>query len=190
MKSFSPPILCDSLRFEVCSAGRLVTGVDKKFVDSNEPKAKNKRWAYSRHNLKFHEFKDLGEEILWNFIEMVWTASSSARTSWKDCSGISLYGCVTVAEWPPPADHGLSAFLAIRTEHFRPLIFMQCIYPWVNIGKWFSFQSVWGSYWHEFQWGYTCCHSFVKMSYCTGEAGKKANEVRVSTCQRFVWYRS
>ena len=39
------------------------------------------------------------------------------------------------------------------------------------------FQSVWGSYWREFQWGYACCHSFIKMSYCTGEAGKVANEV-------------
>ncbi|XP_065071059.1 pre-mRNA-splicing factor SLU7-like [Rhopilema esculentum] len=36
--------------------------------------------------------------------------------------------------------------------------------------------SVWGSYWHDFQWGYACCHSFVKMSYCTGEAGKEANK--------------
>jgi len=37
-------------------------------------------------------------------------------------------------------------------------------------------KSVWGSYWREFQWGYACCHSFIKMSYCTGEAGKVANE--------------
>ena len=32
--------------------------------------------------------------------------------------------------------------------------------------------SVWGSYWHEHRWGYQCCHSFIKNSYCTGEAGK------------------
>ncbi|XP_022828174.1 pre-mRNA-splicing factor Slu7 [Spodoptera litura] len=32
--------------------------------------------------------------------------------------------------------------------------------------------SVWGSYWHDGQWGYKCCHSFIKMSYCVGEAGK------------------
>ncbi|XP_047990275.1 pre-mRNA-splicing factor Slu7 [Leguminivora glycinivorella] len=32
--------------------------------------------------------------------------------------------------------------------------------------------SVWGSYWREGQWGYKCCHSFIKMSYCVGEAGK------------------
>ncbi|XP_065648390.1 pre-mRNA-splicing factor SLU7 isoform X2 [Hydra vulgaris] len=34
--------------------------------------------------------------------------------------------------------------------------------------------SVFGSYWNNFQWGYQCCHSFIKMSYCTGEAGKLA----------------
>lgn len=34
--------------------------------------------------------------------------------------------------------------------------------------------SVWGSYWHEGQWGYKCCHSFIKESYCTGMAGKEA----------------
>nr|CAY54165.1 unnamed protein product [Heliconius melpomene] len=32
--------------------------------------------------------------------------------------------------------------------------------------------SVWGSYWRDGQWGYKCCHSFIKMSYCVGEAGK------------------
>ncbi|XP_071947761.1 pre-mRNA-splicing factor SLU7-like [Antedon mediterranea] len=32
--------------------------------------------------------------------------------------------------------------------------------------------TVWGSFWHEGRWGYHCCHSFVKMSYCTGEVGK------------------
>ncbi|KAF7846444.1 hypothetical protein BT93_L4361 [Corymbia citriodora subsp. variegata] len=36
--------------------------------------------------------------------------------------------------------------------------------------------SVFGSYWKDFQWGYACCHSFVKNSYCTGEEGKKAFE--------------
>ncbi|CAB4401295.1 pre-mRNA-splicing factor SLU7 [Rhizophagus irregularis] len=28
--------------------------------------------------------------------------------------------------------------------------------------------SVWGSYWADGQWGYKCCHSFIKNSYCTG----------------------
>jgi pre-mRNA-processing factor SLU7 len=36
--------------------------------------------------------------------------------------------------------------------------------------------SVWGSWWSDFRWGYACCHSFVKNSYCTGEEGKKAFE--------------
>ncbi|OQE29931.1 hypothetical protein PENSTE_c002G01389 [Penicillium steckii] len=36
--------------------------------------------------------------------------------------------------------------------------------------------SVWGSWWHAFQWGYACCFSTVKNSYCTGEDGKKAFE--------------
>ncbi|KAL8972212.1 MAG: hypothetical protein Q9183_000670 [Haloplaca sp. 2 TL-2023] len=33
---------------------------------------------------------------------------------------------------------------------------------------------VWGSWWKNFQWGYACCHSTVKNSYCTGEEGKAA----------------
>ena len=37
--------------------------------------------------------------------------------------------------------------------------------------------SVWGSYWREGQWGYSCCHSLVKLSYCTGEAGRLAQLV-------------
>lgn len=36
--------------------------------------------------------------------------------------------------------------------------------------------SVWGSYWSNFTWGYACCHSFMKNSYCTGEEGKAAWE--------------
>ena len=36
--------------------------------------------------------------------------------------------------------------------------------------------AVWGSWWSNFQWGYVCCHSVVKKSYCTGEEGKKAFE--------------
>ncbi|PVI06622.1 pre-mRNA-splicing factor SLU7 [Periconia macrospinosa] len=37
-------------------------------------------------------------------------------------------------------------------------------------------KSVWGSWWSDFKWGYACCHSIVKNSYCTGEAGKQAFE--------------
>ena len=36
--------------------------------------------------------------------------------------------------------------------------------------------SVWGSWWSNFQWGYSCCHSTVKNSYCTGEEGMRAFE--------------
>jgi pre-mRNA-processing factor SLU7 len=36
--------------------------------------------------------------------------------------------------------------------------------------------SVWGSWWSDFRWGYACCHSFIKNSYCTGEEGKRAFE--------------
>jgi hypothetical protein len=34
--------------------------------------------------------------------------------------------------------------------------------------------SVWGSWWSNFQWSFACCHSTVKHSYCTGDAGKEA----------------
>ncbi|KAK7426720.1 mRNA splicing protein [Neonectria magnoliae] len=36
--------------------------------------------------------------------------------------------------------------------------------------------STWGSWWANFKWGYSCCHSFVKNSYCTGDEGKEAWE--------------
>jgi pre-mRNA-processing factor SLU7 len=36
--------------------------------------------------------------------------------------------------------------------------------------------SVWGSWWKDFTWGYACCHSTVKNSYCTGDAGREAFE--------------
>ncbi|MCJ1301159.1 mRNA splicing protein [Hypocenomyce scalaris] len=36
--------------------------------------------------------------------------------------------------------------------------------------------AVWGSWWKDFQWGYQCCHSTIKNSYCTGEEGRKAFE--------------
>ncbi|EMR09326.1 hypothetical protein PNEG_02281 [Pneumocystis murina B123] len=29
--------------------------------------------------------------------------------------------------------------------------------------------QIFGSWWHEGQWGYACCHQFFKNSYCTGE---------------------
>jgi pre-mRNA-processing factor SLU7 len=36
--------------------------------------------------------------------------------------------------------------------------------------------TVWGSWWSNFKWGYDCCHSLVKNSYCTGDEGKRAFE--------------
>jgi len=36
--------------------------------------------------------------------------------------------------------------------------------------------SVWGSFWTNGKWGYQCCHSLVKQSYCTGDAGKSVPE--------------
>ena len=30
------------------------------------------------------------------------------------------------------------------------------------------------TWWKEGQWGYACCHQTLKQSYCTGEAGKRA----------------
>jgi len=37
-------------------------------------------------------------------------------------------------------------------------------------------KSIWGSWWTNFRWGYACCHSIVKNSYCTGDEGKRAFE--------------
>lgn len=36
--------------------------------------------------------------------------------------------------------------------------------------------SVWGSYWKEGQWGFQCCHSLIKQSYCLGKKGQEIND--------------
>jgi pre-mRNA-processing factor SLU7 len=38
--------------------------------------------------------------------------------------------------------------------------------------------SVWGSYYSRAResWGYRCCHSLLRNSYCTGEVGRAAND--------------
>lgn len=36
--------------------------------------------------------------------------------------------------------------------------------------------SVWGSYWKDGRWGFKCCHSFIRESYCIGQAGKLAQQ--------------
>mmetsp|Transcript_20273 Transcript_20273/g.32848 ORF Transcript_20273/g.32848 Transcript_20273/m.32848 type:complete len:581 (+) Transcript_20273:110-1852(+) len=35
-------------------------------------------------------------------------------------------------------------------------------------------KAVWGSFWQSGQWGYSCCRSFQKNSYCTGVRGIEA----------------
>lgn len=37
--------------------------------------------------------------------------------------------------------------------------------------------SVWGSFWCAGSWGYKCCHSYIKNSYCVGENGKQTSSV-------------
>uniref|UniRef100_A0A915HD99 Pre-mRNA-splicing factor SLU7 n=1 Tax=Romanomermis culicivorax TaxID=13658 RepID=A0A915HD99_ROMCU len=36
--------------------------------------------------------------------------------------------------------------------------------------------AIFGSYWSKGRWGYKCCHSFVKNSYCLGEDGRLADD--------------
>lgn len=36
--------------------------------------------------------------------------------------------------------------------------------------------SVFGSFWRDGKWGFACCHSFVRNSYCTGEEGRRGFE--------------
>ena len=40
--------------------------------------------------------------------------------------------------------------------------------------------SVWGSFWHEGKWGFKCCYSFEKRSYCTGASGRVNFETSLS----------
>ena len=37
-----------------------------------------------------------------------------------------------------------------------------------------SHTTVWGIWWSDGAWGYACCHSTTKNSYCTGAAGEAA----------------
>ena len=34
--------------------------------------------------------------------------------------------------------------------------------------------AVWGSFWKDGRWGFACCHSLVRASYCVGAAGRRA----------------
>merc|ERR1711990_1241655 len=40
--------------------------------------------------------------------------------------------------------------------------------------------SVWGSWWSEGRWGYKCCHSTMKQSYCTGDSGKNISNATLT----------
>ncbi len=39
--------------------------------------------------------------------------------------------------------------------------------------------AVWGSFWRDGAWGYACCRSTVKQSYCVGHAGVAAEQAQV-----------
>ena len=39
--------------------------------------------------------------------------------------------------------------------------------------------AVWGSFWRDGAWGYACCRSTVKQSYCVGHAGIAAEQAQV-----------
>ncbi|KAI8619365.1 Pre-mRNA splicing Prp18-interacting factor-domain-containing protein [Chytriomyces sp. MP71] len=47
-------------------------------------------------------------------------------------------------------------------------------------------QSVWGSWWEAGRWGYACCHSFSKNSYCTGQAGIEAAAASAKMMQEAI----
>ena len=40
--------------------------------------------------------------------------------------------------------------------------------------------AVWGSWWQDGQWGFACCKSMVKNSYCTGAAGIEVSRLSSS----------
>ncbi|KAJ3219170.1 mRNA splicing protein [Dinochytrium kinnereticum] len=44
--------------------------------------------------------------------------------------------------------------------------------------------TVWGSFWRDGRWGFACCHSFSRVSYCTGQAGidaERASKIAMSS---------
>lgn len=47
-------------------------------------------------------------------------------------------------------------------------------------------QSVWGSFWKFGKWGYKCCHSFIKNSYCVGESGKISNDLIAASKDKII----
>jgi len=47
----------------------------------------------------------------------------------------------------------------------------------------FRHTSVWGSFWREGQWGYACCSSTVRNSYCLGKAAAAAGTAMADIMQ-------
>lgn len=93
-------------------------------------------------------------------------------------SVIDKYGGEEHLEAPP------KTLLLAQTEHYveysrygkvikgeeKPVIrskYEEDVYP--N-----NHTSVFGSFWKNGAWGYKCCFSFIKNSYCTGESGRSA----------------
>lgn len=59
-------------------------------------------------------------------------------------------------------------------------VFCLCFYIIPHLLRYpMNHKAVFGSYWENGVWGYKCCHSFVKNSYCTGEDGIKANKAKL-----------
>jgi pre-mRNA-processing factor SLU7 len=48
-----------------------------------------------------------------------------------------------------------------------PSIYAEDVFP-------LNHTSVWGSFWRDGRWGFACCRSFVRGSYCVGESGRDA----------------
>lgn len=47
--------------------------------------------------------------------------------------------------------------------------------------------AVWGSWWRDGHWGFKCCHSTVKNSYCTGKVGGWAAGRGRGRRARWLW---
>ena len=77
----------------------------------------------------------------------------------------------------------LSCIMSAHVSPEKELLIDLCVH-WIcvlfcSVFKylfWLFFQSVWGSFWKDGKWGFKCCHSCIKESYCTGAAGKEASK--------------
>ena len=48
--------------------------------------------------------------------------------------------------------------------------------------------AVWGSFWRDGAWGYACCRSTVKQSYCVGHAGIAAEQAQARRAMQSLIY--